>query len=70
MMFFKEPFAEWASLLQNRILHNSGAFKEIEKPDVKKLFQPKTEYHILKFHVTFSRACGLWMIGYDESYWY
>lgn len=54
--------------LHNRTLHVSGAFKEIEKPDIEKpkpdiealkadiekIFQPKTVSHILKLRETFS----------------
>ena len=46
--------------LQNRTLHISGTFKEIEKPDIEgrkpdieKLFPSKTESHILKLRETF-----------------
>ena len=53
--------------LQNRTLHISGTFKEIEKPDIErikpdiegrkpdieKLFPPKTESHILKLREAF-----------------
>ena len=46
--------------LQNRALHISGTFKEIEKldierikPDIEKLFPPKTESHILKLREAF-----------------
>ena len=39
--------------LHNRTLHISGTFKEIEKPDIEKLFQPKTESHILKLREAF-----------------
>ena len=56
--------------LHNRTLHISGTFKEIEKPDIEmtkpdiegrkadieKLFQPKTESHILKLREAF--PCG------------
>ena len=56
--------------LHNRTLHISGTFKEIEKPDIEmikpdiegqkadieKLFQPKTESHILKLCEAF--PCG------------
>ena len=54
--------------LHNRTLHISGAFKKItkpdiravkpdieeEKPDIEKMFQPKTEGHILKLREAFS----------------
>ena len=46
--------------LQNRTLHIGGTFKEIEKPDIEgrkpdieKLFPPKTESHILKLREAF-----------------
>ena len=56
--------------LHNRTLHISGTFKETEKPDIEmtepdiegrkadieKLFQPKTESHILKLREAF--PCG------------
>lgn len=38
-------------------MYISGTFKEIEKPDIEKLFQLKTESHILKLRETF--PCGV-----------
>lgn len=47
--------------LHNRTLHISGTFKETEKqdietvkPNIEKIFQPKTAGHILKLHEMFS----------------
>ena len=39
--------------LHNRTLHISGTFKETEKPDIEKLFQPKTASHILELREAF-----------------
>ena len=39
--------------LHNRTLHIGETFKETEKPDIEKLFQPKTASHILELREAF-----------------
>lgn len=39
--------------LHNRTLHISETFKETEKPDIEKAFQPKPASYILKLHEKF-----------------
>ncbi len=59
-MFLRNLLLNEEYPLHNRTLHISGAFKEIEKPDIEPIkpdienvFQPKTASHILKLRKTF-----------------
>ena len=60
---------EWAK----RTLHISGAFKDVEKPDIERIFQPKTASHILKLleafpeQSIFGRSDVLEVIGIRPS---
>ena len=53
MFFLRNLLLNESHPLQNRTLHISGTFKEIEKPDIEKQFSPKTESHNLKLREAF-----------------
>ncbi|MBQ9030014.1 MAG: Fic family protein [Parasporobacterium sp.] len=59
-LFLRNLLLNESNPLHNRTLHISGAFKETEKPDIEalkpdieKIFQPKTASHILKLREAF-----------------
>ena len=49
-LFLRNLLLNEQHVLHNRTLHISGTFKELDKPDIEKMFQPKTVNHILKLH--------------------
>lgn len=52
-LFLRNLLLNEQHVLHNRTLHISGTFKELDKPDIEKMFQPKTVNHILKLHEVF-----------------